>query len=214
MELKTKALKIIRALEEYYPEPECGLKWSGDPFRLLIMAILSAQCTDARVNIVSKTLFERFPDAKTMSEASLDEIEREIHSVGLYRSKAKALKECSTRITEVYGGTVPAEMNDLLTLRGVGRKVANLLRGDIYGLGGIVADTHCIRISGRLGLADGKDPLKTERALSAVIPLEKQSDFCHRLVLFGREVCIARSPKCENCILKEYCDYSDQNSGI
>lgn len=203
----TKINNIIRILEEIYPSAECGLKWQGDPYRLLIMAILSAQCTDARVNIVAETLFKRFPNPEAMAEASLEEIETEIHSVGLYHSKAKALKECCTRLTEVYGGIVPGEMEDLLTLRGVGRKVANLIRGDIFDLGGIVADTHCIRISGRLGLSDGKDPLKTERALEKLIPIEKQSDYCHRMVLYGREVCTARAPKCSNCRLKDYCEY-------
>ena len=204
---KTKANEIIRLLEEIYPAPECGLKWQGDPYRLLIMAILSAQCTDARVNIVAETLFVRFPTPFDMAKASLEEIETEIRSVGLYHSKAKALKECCLRLTEVYGGEVPKEMEDLLTLRGVGRKVANLLRGDIFDLGGIVADTHCIRISGRLGLSHGKDPLKTEKALDKLIPKEKQSDFCHRMVLFGREVCTARNPKCNQCKLKEFCEY-------
>ena len=204
---KTKANEIIRLLEEIYPAPECGLKWQGDPYRLLIMAILSAQCTDARVNIVAETLFVRFPTPFDMAKASLEEIETEIRSVGLYHSKSKALKECCLRLTEVYGGEVPKEMEDLLTLRGVGRKVANLLRGDIFDLGGIVADTHCIRISGRLGLSHGKDPLKTEKALDKLIPKEKQSDFCHRMVLFGREVCTARNPKCNQCKLKEFCEY-------
>ncbi len=205
--MKNKANNIIALLEEIYPAPKCGLDWGNDPYRLLIMAILSAQCTDARVNLVSKTLFGRFPTAESMAKADLSEIETEIRSVGLYRSKAKALKECCTRVCQVYGGEVPSEMKDLLTLRGVGRKVANLLRGDIFGLGGIVADTHCIRISGRLGFSDGKDPLKTEKALSQIIPLEKQSDFCHRIVLFGREICTARAPKCKECRLKEYCGY-------
>ena len=204
---KTKANEIIRLLEEIYPAPECGLKWQGDPYRLLIMAILSAQCTDARVNIVAETLFVRFPTPFDMAKASLEEIETEIRSVGLYHSKSKALKECCLRLTEVYGGEVPKEMEDLLTLRGVGRKVANLLRGDIFDLGGIVADTHCIRISGRLGLSHGKDPLKTEKALDKLISKEKQSDFCHRMVLFGREVCTARNPKCNQCKLKEFCEY-------
>lgn len=202
--------RIIELLEKRYPDTECGLKWEDEPYRLLIMAILSAQCTDARVNIVSKTLFERFPTPYDMAKAELSEIEKEIHSVGLYRSKAKALKECCIRLTEVYGGELPSEMDDLLSLRGVGRKVANLLRGDVFGLGGIVADTHCIRISGRLGLSDGRDPLKTERDLQKLIPIEKQSDFCHRMVLFGREVCIARSPKCDECELYEYCIYKDK----
>lgn len=209
MTKKEKALNIISALEAYYPSPECGLKWQGDPYRLLIMAILSAQCTDARVNIVAETLFSRFPTVYDMAAASLTDIEVEIRSVGLYHSKARALKECAERVAEVYEGRVPSEMDELLTLRGVGRKVANLLRGDIYGLGGIVADTHCIRISGRLGLADGKDPLKTERALAKIVPTEKQSDFCHRLVLYGREICTARSPKCGDCIIREYCKQVD-----
>ncbi len=202
---------IIALLKKRYPETECGLDWGGkDPYRLLIMAILSAQCTDARVNLVSKTLFVRFPTPRSMAEAELADIENEIRSVGLYRSKARALKECCTRLTEVYNGVLPSEMNDLLTLRGVGRKVANLLRGDVFDLGGIVADTHCIRISGRLGFADGKDPLKTERALQKLIPVEEQSAYCHRMVLFGREICTARSPKCNECELKKYCNYGKE----
>ncbi len=207
MTTKEKALEINARLEKLYPSPKCGLDWGDDPYKLLIMAILSAQCTDARVNMVSKTLFQRFPNPKAMADANLEEIQEEIRSVGLYHSKSKALKECCERLTTVYDGKVPTEMKELLTLRGVGRKVANLLRGDIYNLGGIVADTHCIRISGRLGLADGKDPLKTEKALEKLIPTEKQSDFCHRMVVFGREICISRSPKCIDCPLKELCDY-------
>ena len=205
--MKSKANAVLTALEELYPEVKCGLEWEGDPYRLLVMAILSAQCTDARVNLVSKSLFKEFPTVYDMASAPIADIEEAIRSVGLYRSKAKALKECCERVATVYGGKIPSEMEELLTLRGVGRKVANLLRGDIFGLGGIVADTHCIRIAGRLGLADGKDPLKTERALDLVIPKEKQSDFCHRIVIFGRETCIARSPKCEDCKLKEFCEY-------
>ena len=205
--MKNKAEKIISILEEIYPNPQCGLEWGNDPYKLLVMAILSAQCTDARVNLVSKTLFKRFPTAEDMAKATLSDIEEEIRSVGLYHSKGLALKECCTRLCTVYGGEVPSEMKDLLTLRGVGRKVANLLRGDIFGLGGIVADTHCIRISGRLGLADGKDPLKTEKALSKLIPLKKQCDYCHRMVLFGREICTARSPKCDECKLNELCEF-------
>lgn len=210
MNNKQKAKEITELLEKRYPDTECGLKWQGDPYRLLIMAILSAQCTDARVNIVSETLFARFPAPYDMANAELTDIETEIRSVGLYRSKARALKECCERLAEVYGGKVPSEMSELLTLRGVGRKVANLIRGDVFGLGGIVADTHCIRISGRLGLSDGKDPLKTERDLEKLIPVEKQSDYCHRMVLFGREVCVARSPKCSICELYKYCTYKDK----
>lgn len=201
---------IIKLLEKRYPDTVCGLDWQGDPYKLLIMAILSAQCTDARVNIVSKTLFKRFPTPADMANAELTDIEKEIHSVGLYHSKALALKECCTRLVEVYGGVLPSEMNELLTLRGVGRKVANLLRGDVFGLGGIVADTHCIRISRRLGFTDGDNPLTVEKVLSKLIPIEKQSDYCHRMVLFGREICTARSPKCDECELNLYCDYKDK----
>ena len=210
MNKKEKARFVTESLEKRYPDPECGLYWEGNPYRLLVMAILSAQCTDARVNEVAKTLFVRFPTAESMAKAELTDIETEIRSVGLYHSKAKALKECCERVFEVYGGKVPSEMKDLLTLRGVGRKVANLIRGDIFDLGGIVADTHCIRISGRLGLSDGKDPLKTERDLEKLIPREKQSDYCHRMVLFGREICVARRPKCDECELKEICTYKDK----
>ncbi len=209
--MKDLAQRITLLLEEKYPETACGLEWQGDPYKLLVMAILSAQCTDARVNIVAKTLFQRFPDPSSMATASLEDIEREIHSVGLYRSKSKALKACCERLTEVYGGNLPSEMEELLTLRGVGRKVANLLRGDVFGLGGIVADTHCIRISDRLGLSKGDNPLKTERDLEKLIPVEKQSDFCHRMVLFGREICTARAPKCNECILSNLCDYRTKN---
>ncbi len=202
---KQRAAFVCAALKEIYPDSECGLIWTGDPFRLLIMAILSAQCTDARVNAVSETLFAHYPTAYDMAAAPLEDIEKEIRSVGLYHSKALALKECSARVVSAYGGKVPSAMEDLLTLRGVGRKVANLIRGDVFGLGGIVADTHCIRISGRIGLAGGKDPLETERSLEKLIPLRDQSAFCHRLVLYGREVCTARNPKCAGCALKEYC---------
>ena len=202
---KERAIKVLNALKEYYPDSECGLIWSGDPYKLLIMAILSAQCTDARVNIVSQTLFAVYPTVYDMAAAPTEDIEREIKSVGLYHAKALALKECSARIAEVYGGKVPGAMEDLLTLRGVGRKVANLIRGDVFGLGGIVADTHCIRISGKLGLAGGKDPLETEKSLEKLIPLDEQSAFCHRLVLYGREICVARSPKCGKCVLYDYC---------
>lgn len=205
MNKKERARAAELALAARYPEAVCSLEWGGDSFRLLIMAILSAQCTDARVNLVSQTLFARYGDAYALAAAPVSDIENEIHSVGLYRSKALALSECSKRICEVYGGRVPHEMAELLTLRGVGRKVANLVRGDAFGLGGIVADTHCIRICGRLSLSGGRDALETERSLEKLIPRAKQSDFCHRLVLFGREVCTARAPKCAECPLFDIC---------
>ena len=211
MNKKERARAAELALAARYPEAVCSLEWGGHSFRLLIMAILSAQCTDARVNLVSQTLFARYGDAYALAAAPVSDIENEIHSVGLYRSKALALSECSKRICEVYGGRVPHETADLLTLRGVGRKVANLVRGDAFGLGGIVADTHCIRICGRLSLSGGRDPLETERSLEKLIPRARQSDFCHRLVLFGREVCTARAPKCAECPLFDICPGRKEN---
>lgn len=204
--MNDKALKITEALYNTYPEAVCGLHAGGDPYKLFVMALLSAQCTDERVNAVSVELFKRFPTPLSMAESKEGEIEKYIYTVGLYNSKAKALREACARIVNVYGGSIPSDMEDLLSLRGVGRKVANLLRGDIYGLGGIVADTHCIRISVRLGLCQKKDPVAVEKALTPVIPQEKQSGFCHRIVMFGREYCTARNPSCGICPLAEYCD--------
>ena len=202
----TKALDITNALYNLYPEAPCGLHADGDPYRLFVMAVLSAQCTDERVNAVSVELFKRFPTLLSMAESKEGELEKYIYTVGLYNSKAKSLREACRRIVDVYGGEIPSEMEDLLSLRGVGRKVANLLRGDIFGLGGIVADTHCIRISVRLGLCSKKDPLTVEKELTPLIPQEKQSGFCHRIVWFGREYCTARNPSCEICPLSHLCD--------
>lgn len=207
MTKKEKSKLFDEYLKKLYGDVECGLDSGGDPFRLLVMAILSAQCTDVRVNIVSKTLFEKLPDAKAMAESKEGELEELIRSVGLYNSKAKNLRACAKRICDTYEGKVPKEMEDLLTLGGVGRKVANLVRGDIYGLGGIVADTHCIRITHRLGLTTKPEPLTTERELDKLIPKNEQSDFCHRIVMFGRDVCTARSPKCSECEMQSVCKY-------
>ena len=204
--------EVIRRLEEYYPDGECALESGGDPFRLLVMAILSAQCTDARVNAVSVGLFARFPDVSAFAEAGQEELEAEIRSCGLYHTKAKNLRLCARRIAECYGGEVPSAMEDLLTLPGVGRKVANLIRGDVFHLGGIVADTHCIRICGLLGFSDGKDPLKTEKALDKLVPVDRQSAFCHRLVQYGRDVCIARRPQCGACVLADLCPSKKEGS--
>lgn len=218
---KQKAKLFIAELEKLYPEAECALRYEGDPYKLLVMAVLSAQCTDKRVNEVSVGLFKKYPTPDLLAASPEGELEDLIRSVGLYNSKAKNLRAACKRLCEVYGGTVPTEMDELLSLGGVGRKVANLLRGDLYGLGGIVADTHCIRISARLGLTASKtaakaknypSPLETERKLSELIPLEKQSDFCHRLVLFGREICDARAPKCQKCPLSEHCPSSNANA--
>ncbi len=197
------ALKIEQALAEHYPNEKCGLEAGEDPFRLLIMAILSAQCTDKRINEISPALFARFPDARSVAVSEPGELEKYIYSVGLYNSKARSIRACCAALVERFGGNVPSDMDSLLSLGGVGRKVANLIRGDVFGLGGIVADTHCIRISNRLGLAHSTDPKKVEFELDPLIPREKQSAFCHRLVVFGREICSARTPKCGMCFLHE-----------
>ena len=181
--------------------------FEGDPWRLLVMAILSAQCTDARVNIVSADLFHRFPDVNAMAEGDLAEIESLIKSCGLYKNKAKNIKSACITLVENFGGQVPDTMEGLLSLAGVGRKIGNLMLGDVFGKPGVVTDTHCIRLCGRLGYypETEKNPLKIERILSEIIPPQEQSDFCHRLVWFGREVCTARSPKCEGCLLADLC---------
>ncbi len=204
--MNNKAAEITDALYNLYPDAVCGLDAGADPYRLFVMAVLSAQCTDERVNAVSTELFKRFPTPLSIAESKEGELEKYIYTVGLYNSKAKSLREACRRIVDVYGGEIPSDMDDLLSLRGVGRKVANLLRGDIFGLGGIVADTHCIRISVRLGLCSKKDPVTVERELTPVIPTDKQSGFCHRMVLFGREYCTARNPSCEKCPLSHLCD--------
>ena len=202
------ASEVVSRLREKYPSAECALRYEGDPFRLLVMGRLSAQCTDARVNIVCPALFASYPDAYAMAEADPADVGRYIFSCGLYNSKARDLVGMSQQIVSVYGGKVPDTMEDLLTLPGVGRKIANLILGDIYDKPAIVADTHCIRISARLGLVgDGKplSPEKTERELSGIVEPREQADLCHRLVMFGREVCSARSPRCDSCILSDIC---------
>lgn len=208
--LLAKGAAAVEILRQRYPDAECSLESGGDPWRLLVMARLSAQCTDERVNIVCRDLFREIPDARAMAEAPLSQIEELIRPCGLFRTKAKSLKESAAMLLTTYEGRVPDTMEALLSLPGVGRKIANLLLGDIYKKGGIVADTHCIRICGRLGFYEEelKDPLRVERILTPVIPVSEQSDFCHRIVHFGREVCTARSPKCEGCPMGEICDHN------
>ncbi len=208
-----KATRVVEILEEHYPEAVCALRYDGEPWKLLVMGRLSAQCTDARVNIVCQSLFARFPSAEALAKGALPEIEELVRPCGLYRTKAAQIKEECRMLTEDFGGTLPSDMDLLLSFPGVGRKIANLLRGDLFGLPAVVADTHCIRISGRLGFVkEGeKRPEVVENALKEIIAPEKQSDFCHRLVLFGREICFARSPNCDICPLRELCCY--RNSG-
>ena len=197
----------IDGLKKAYPEAVCSLEYEGEAWKLLVMGRLSAQCTDARVNIVCRELFERFPTAKALAEGELSEIEEIVRPCGLFRTKAADIKNECIRLTEVYGGVLPDTMEELLTFPGVGRKIANLLLGDIFKKGGVVTDTHCIRICGRLGFYPEslKDPKKVEKILEKLIPTEEQSDFCHRLVLFGREICMARSPRCAECQLADIC---------
>ncbi|MCQ2456483.1 MAG: endonuclease III, partial [Clostridia bacterium] len=199
--------RIIAALEELYPDAVCSLEYEGDPWRLLVAARLSAQCTDERVNIVTKPLFERFPDVYSLAAGTVGEIEEIIRPCGLFHTKAQSVLDASGMIVDEFGGKVPDNMDDLLRLPGVGRKIANLVMGDVFHDGGIVADTHCIRICGRLGYYDEskKDPLFTEKTMEKEIPREKQSDLCHRIVMFGREYCIARSPRSAECPLAEVC---------
>ena len=194
---------LDKALEALFPAAECSLAHGGDPWRLLVMARLSAQCTDERVNEVSRPLFERFHDAAAMAAGDLAEIERIVRPCGLFRAKAASIKEAAAIICERFGGEIPRDMDSLLALPGVGRKIANLVLGDVYGLGGIVADTHFMRICSRVGFTPPgtKDPLLTERVMEALIPRDRQSALCHRAVLFGREICSARSPKCADCPL-------------
>ena len=216
MTKKQKAVEIVSRLEAFYPEATCALDWQGQPWRLLVMGRLSAQCTDARVNIVCRQLFARYPSPEALAAAPLSEIEEIIRPCGLFRTKAQSLKASCEKLVNEYGGTLPSDMEALLSFPGVGRKIANLLRGDVFHLGGIVADTHCIRIAARLGLTKKgeKDPLRTERTLEGLIEREKQSDFCHRIVNFGREVCTARAPRCGECVLKELCkSASDSHFG-
>ncbi len=197
----------VEGLKKAYPEAVCSLEYGGEPWKLLVMGRLSAQCTDARVNIVCRELFERFSTAEALAEGELSEIEEIVRPCGLFRTKAADIKNECIRLTEVYGGVLPNTMEELLTFPGVGRKIANLLLGDIFKKGGVVTDTHCIRICGRLGFysEDLKDPKRVEKILEKLIPTDEQSDFCHRLVLFGREICTARSPRCTECPLADIC---------
>ena len=202
--------EIIERLKEIYPESVCALEYEGEPWKLMVMARLSAQCTDARVNIVCRTLFARFPTLDAMADGELSEIEDIVRPCGLYRTKAESIKAACTMVRDEFGGRIPDTMDELLSLPGVGRKIANLLLGDIYHKGGIVADTHCIRICGRFGMypTTQKDPRKTEDIMSELVPLAEQSDFCHRIVQFGRDVCTARSPKCGECPLRDICEFA------
>ena len=199
---------IIERLKEIYPSAECALEYGNDPWKLLVMGRLSAQCTDARVNIVCKELFAKYPNSRAMAEADVKEIEKIVRPCGLYRTKAENIKSASLIIEEKHGGKIPSDMDELLLLPGVGRKIANLILGDAFGKDAIVCDTHCIRICGRLGMykEELRDAVKIEFILRELMDTSEGSDFCHRIVTFGREVCTARSPSCEKCPLADLCE--------
>lgn len=200
---------IIEELKRLYPEAECSLTFDPEKaYELLFSVRLAAQCTDARVNLVTPVLYSRFPTLQSLAEASEEEVGEIIHSTGFWRAKARDIVAASRMLLTEFGGKVPDNMEDLLRLPGVGRKTANLILGDVYGKEGYVCDTHCIRITGLLGITDGsKDPLKVEMQLRQCIPPDESNDFCHRMVLHGRAVCVARRPDCEHCTLRLWCDH-------
>ena len=206
-EKKARLLKIEERLAALYPDAECALKFDGDGWRLLVMGRLSAQCTDARVNLVSRTLFERYKTPYDMAKADIEELCEIIRSCGLYRMKARNLIDSSRMLVEEFGGVIPNDIDALCRLPGVGRKIANLLVGDLYHAPAIVCDTHFIRIMGRLGMypESEKNPEKIERIIRGLFPAERGSDLCHRVVLFGREICTARGPLCDECPLADLC---------
>ena len=205
--MEEKVRSIIDILKNRYPQALCALQYEKD-YELMIAVRLSAQCTDARVNLVTPALFAAYPTLEDMAEANISDVEGYIHSCGFYRQKAKDIVLACQMLIRDYHRKVPDSMDELLKLPGVGRKTANLLLGDIYGApGSVVCDTHCIRICERLGLSKGKEPEKVERQLRAILPPEESNDFCHRLVQFGRDTCTARSPKCASCPLTIYCKF-------
>ena len=207
-EKKARLGAIVARLKEVYPDATCALEYEGDPWRLLVMGRLSAQCTDARVNIVCKELFAKYPNAKAMAAGNPAEIEEIVKPCGLYRVKAENIRDASRLLVDGYGGELPDTMEELLTFPGVGRKIANLLLGDVFGKPAVVCDTHCIRICGRFGMYPEKEknPEKIEKILTALIDPAEGSDFCHRIVWFGRETCTARAPKCTACPLADLCE--------
>ncbi len=206
MNKKEQALEIIKRLKNEYPDADCTLDYD-DAWKLLVSVRLAAQCTDARVNVVVPKLYEKFPTIEALAAADVDEIEEIVRPCGLGRSKARDISLCMKMLMEDFGGRVPDDFDALMKLPGVGRKSANLIMGDVFGKPAIVTDTHCIRLTNRMGLVDGiKEPKKVEMALWKIIPPEEGSDFCHRLVYHGRDVCTARTkPYCDKCCLADIC---------
>jgi endonuclease-3 len=206
---KQRALEICEILKQVFPEAPCQLN-ADTPFQLLVATRLSAQCTDARVNLVTPALFEKYPTENQLAEAELTDVEDLIHSCGFYHGKARDLIGMAKMVRDVYNGTLPDTIEELTKLPGVGRKTANLIVGDVYKKPAVVADTHVIRITNLLGLTDSKDPQKVEMQLKKILPPEESNDFCHRIVLHGRQTCIARRPKCTECALNEICKFANK----
>lgn len=204
MTKKERAALCVEALKKEYPDALCSLE-ANDPLQLLIATRLSAQCTDARVNLVTPALFEKYPTLDAFCAAEIADVEALIHSCGFFRAKARDIVGMAKKIKSDFGGTVPNTIEDLTSLPGVGRKTANLIMGDVYKQPAIVADTHLLRITNLIGLIDTKDPYKAELALKKIIAPEESNNFCHRMVLHGRAVCIARRPQCETCCIRDYC---------
>lgn len=208
MTQKEQVQAIIEALKAAYPDPQCALHYGKD-YELMIAVRLSAQCTDARVNQVTPALFTAYPTLEAMAAAEVTDVEHYVHSCGFYKHKARDIVLACQMLLQDYGGRVPGTMEELLKLPGVGRKTANLLLGDLYQTpGAVVCDTHCIRITNLLGLTQGQEPEKVEKQLRAILPPEESSDFCHRIVLHGRAVCIARRPRCQTCTLSPWCRHA------
>lgn len=204
------AALACQELEKIYPDIDCTLDYQK-PYELMFAARLAAQCTDARVNVVTKTLFVKYPTLEAFAQADLQELKQDVKPCGFYHTKALSLKTMAQQLIENFGGEVPSTMEELLTLSGIGRKTANLMLGDVFKKPAIVTDTHCIRITGRLGLTDNKEPAKVEKDLLPLIPPEISAHFCHQTVQFGRDICRARSPKCGECTLNYFCRYYGEN---
>jgi len=203
--------EIVARLEKEYPLADCTLDYN-EAYELLVEVRLAAQCTDKRVNEVVPALFAKYPNAEAMAKADVEDVEKYIHSCGFYHGKARDIVGAAQMVVNEFGGKVPDNMDDLLRLPGVGRKSANLILGDVYHVpGAVVVDTHCIRLTNRIGYVDTKDPPKIEAILRGILPPEKSSDFCHRIVLHGRAVCDSRKPMCEQCCLKDLCRYYGEN---
>ena len=210
MDLKEKALLAVDALEKEYPEAQCSLEYDPDKaYELLISTRLSAQCTDARVNIVTKDLFAQYTSLAAFANAPQEEMEQMIKTCGLFKTKARDIIAMSKMLIEQYGGRLPDTVEELTKLPGIGRKTANLIVGDIYHKPAVVCDTHCIRITNLLGLSHGTNPLQVEKQLRAVLPMDRANDFCHRLVLHGRAVCVANRPQCDKCCMKAFCSFAN-----